>query len=66
VIEISAGETNGMALTQSGAVFDWGPNGDGQLGIGSDDSMVHWTPLQVLAGNTGLSLSGRFHKSVEG
>jgi alpha-tubulin suppressor-like RCC1 family protein len=35
VTAIAAGKNNGLALLANGAVYDWGPNGLGQLGDGT-------------------------------
>ena len=33
VVAISCGQTNSMAVLESGEVFGWGYNGNGQLGL---------------------------------
>ena len=38
VIQISAGATSVLALTEQGRVLAWGDNDSGQLGLGDDDS----------------------------
>lgn len=46
VIAISCGGAHSMALTESGEVFSWGYNGDGQLGIGNNDNQNK--PIRVI------------------
>ena len=56
VVEVAAGNTFSMALTQSGKVFTWGGNSSGELGIGSFTDRR--TPAQVTSWRTGVSATG--------
>lgn len=47
VTYISAGNVNSMAITASGAVYSWGTNARGQIGIGNTTTKA--VPTQVLA-----------------
>ncbi len=57
VVQIAAGALFSMALTESGKVFTWGQNSNGQLGIGSFSTAVT-TPTQVTQWRTGVSATG--------
>lgn len=69
VVAISAGQFSSLALTESGAIYAWGYNGQGQLG---DDSVIdRLTPVlvsalpSVLGGTTtAVSMGGRFALAV--
>jgi alpha-tubulin suppressor-like RCC1 family protein len=60
VTMVSAGADHSMALTAGGAVYTWGQNNDGQLGIGNKTNKA--TPVQVtaLSGVTDIG-NGRLH-----
>ena len=47
VTYISAGNVNSMAITASGAVYSWGTNAKGQIGIGNTTTKA--VPTQILA-----------------
>ena len=46
IASISAGETNTCAITNNGVAWCWGSNGDGALGIGSNETISR-SPVQV-------------------
>ena len=50
IVAISAGWNHVMALRTDGAVFAWGKNDKGQLGIGT--TVNHALPVRVLAGES--------------
>ena len=60
ITAISAGKDgSSLALRGSdGALFDWGYNGYGQLGINSSDSNSHAVPIQVLGVGGSGNLTG--------
>ena len=45
VVDVAAGQHHTLALKSDGTLYAWGANGDGQLGIGSNDD--HTIPYQV-------------------
>jgi len=45
VVDIAAGDRHTLAVTSDHAVYAWGDNGHGQLGIGTNDN--HTVPYQV-------------------
>jgi alpha-tubulin suppressor-like RCC1 family protein len=47
-----AGATHSCGLDGSGQAWCWGTNGFGELGTGTVDAMVHFTPLAVTGGHT--------------
>lgn len=47
VVAISCGQTSSMAVLESGEVFGWGYNGNGQLGLGNNVNQV--SPCRVVA-----------------
>ena len=49
VTRISCGEAHSMAATQGGAVFVWGANSHGQLGLGAKKRRNRYTPTRVEA-----------------
>lgn len=54
IIQIAAGSNSAYALTQSGFVYAWGTNGNGELGDGTDT--LRLTPVQVINGAYGGSM----------
>ncbi|MFM7718129.1 MAG: InlB B-repeat-containing protein [Actinomycetota bacterium] len=49
---IDAGQSVTCAVADDGALYCWGQNSDGELGIGTTDSNVHSTPTRIsISGN---------------
>ena len=46
--QIGAGEVHACALSSNGGVWCWGGGASQQLGLGSDDSTDHLTPVQAV------------------
>jgi RCC1 and BTB domain-containing protein len=44
-VKIACGQTSSMALTQTGELYSWGYNGNGQLGVGNSSNQP--TPIRV-------------------
>ena len=65
VVSVSAGDDHALALTSSGAVWSWGANGSGQLGLGSTSSWEAW-PRQVttLSGVTAVVAATDFSAAL--
>ena len=47
-VQIAAGGAHSFALTQSGAVFGWGRNKFGQLGLNNNNGMRRTKPHGIL------------------
>uniref|UniRef100_A0A0G2JU79 RCC1 and BTB domain containing protein 1 n=1 Tax=Rattus norvegicus TaxID=10116 RepID=A0A0G2JU79_RAT len=47
VVNIACGQTSSMAVLDSGEVYGWGYNGNGQLGLGNNGNQL--TPVRVAA-----------------
>ncbi len=45
---IAAGGNSSMAMRSDGAIFVWGKNNKGQLGLGTIDNLAHGTPQLVV------------------
>lgn len=62
VVEVVAGSAHSAALIADGSVYVWGRNGNGNLGIGSEDALRHPTPSRVPGLNDVVDLAtGRDH-----
>jgi alpha-tubulin suppressor-like RCC1 family protein len=55
---IAAGYGQSLALKQDGAVWAWGDNSVGELGIGTSDNNPHPVPVQVVSPNGQGFLTG--------
>ncbi len=66
VIAIAAGGNHSLALKSDGTVWAWGENGNGELGIGTNDTNLHPIPVQVTALTTRVTAigAGDFHNMV--
>ncbi len=64
VTAISAVGYQVLALTSSGAVYDWGYNGFGELGDGSEQSNPTPTAIKFPAGTTITAVAGQFYASL--
>jgi len=63
VVAIAAGERHSLALTDSGDLYAWGENGDGQLGTGNTtDSNV---PVLILSGVSSIGAGYRHSLAVK-
>ncbi|KAM6346600.1 putative E3 ubiquitin-protein ligase HERC4 isoform 2-T2 [Podargus strigoides] len=71
IVQIACGDRHAMALSRGGKLFTWGQNAHGQLGVGSQTTLIHRPQLvktlmgiplaQIAAGGAhsiALSLSG--------
>lgn len=47
IVQVAAGATLSLALTEDGEVYTWGENDRGQLGLGSSDGDAHPMPAMV-------------------
>lgn len=47
IVKVSAGKAHSLALTDSGDVYAWGSNSDGQLGVSGIPTVGSSTPLRV-------------------
>jgi len=56
IVDVAAGQQHSLALRDDGTVWAWGANGDGQLGIHTNDD--HTVPYQVHGPNGEDYLSG--------
>ncbi len=63
VVQLSAGVSHTCARTESGGVFCWGDDGDGQLGDGDDGGSAEPAPVAVLGLSSGVAAiaAGSFH-----
>jgi alpha-tubulin suppressor-like RCC1 family protein len=62
VLAMDAGNLHSLALTADNAVWAWGDNTYGQLGLGSADSTPHATPTRLVALGTVAAMdSGGYH-----
>ncbi|CAK8672771.1 RCC1 and BTB domain-containing protein 1-like [Clavelina lepadiformis] len=50
IIHISCGQTASMAVTESGEVYSWGYNGNGQLGVGNNVNQTNPCRIAALQG----------------
>ena len=50
VKDVSLGLTVGVAIDESGLAWSWGPNENGELGIGDKEPRVHPFPILNLKG----------------
>jgi len=55
--QVSAGDYHSCAIATGGAMYCWGRNDEGQLGIGTSDSTAHPVPLEVLGGQHYVSVT---------
>ena len=62
VVQIAAGFDDACARTAGGALYCWGNNGGGQLGLADDLDRPHPTAVPLPAGLTALTVTmGNFH-----
>lgn len=62
IVSISAGSYHSLATTDTGALYAWGGNGDGQLGDGTATDRHTPTPITNLSGQNVVSISaGGYH-----
>jgi alpha-tubulin suppressor-like RCC1 family protein len=67
VIDIAAGGYHACAILQSNAVYCWGENNQGQLGIGTSDGNPHPTPAQIPSATYSQIAAGSYHTcGIEG
>src|SRR5439155_18620132 len=65
VMAMDAGNLHSVARTSDGAVWVWGDNTYGQLGLGSADSTPHPTPTKLAAPGTATAIdAGGYHTLV--
>jgi alpha-tubulin suppressor-like RCC1 family protein len=65
IVAVSAGDDHALALTISGAVWVWGANGSGQLGLGSTSSSEAWPrPVTALSGVTAVVAARDFSAAL--
>ena len=64
IVKISAGEEHTLALQEDGALWSWGSNDMGQLGI--DDSSIHLSrkPLRVLNDVKGVACGAKHSAAI--
>ncbi|XP_035746303.1 probable E3 ubiquitin-protein ligase HERC4 [Egretta garzetta] len=56
IVQIACGDQHAMALTRGGELFAWGQNTHGQLGVGSQTTLILTTP-QLVERLKGISLA---------
>ena len=61
VVDVAVGNGSSCALTRDGAVFCWGANDVGQLGLGSNDTSPHPAPARVTLAPARQIAMGAFH-----
>ncbi|CCV64875.1 hypothetical protein BN85412980 [Alteracholeplasma palmae J233] len=47
IVDVSAGFSHALALTESGKLYSWGNNSVGELGLGSNSESVYYEPREV-------------------
>jgi alpha-tubulin suppressor-like RCC1 family protein len=68
IVTVALGYNHGLALSSNGAVFTWGDNTYGQLGIGTTDQNPHTSPVQVpgLSNVIFISAGSHFDLAITG
>ena len=64
VIKISAGDFHSLALLETGKVYGWGLNGDGQLGDGSTKKSSRPQLMKTIPGKVVDIATGTYHSLV--
>lgn len=69
IVAVAAANKHSAAVSESGEVFTWGCNKEGQLGYGTSNSASNYTPrvVEYLKGKTLVSISAaKYHTIVLG
>jgi alpha-tubulin suppressor-like RCC1 family protein len=60
-VQVGLGRGYGCAVRSTGEVMCWGANDQGQLGIGTSDTMQHPTPVAVVGLNGAVEVSANWN-----
>ena len=64
VVDLSIGESHGLALDSSGQVWSWGSNSNGQLGQGNTSYSNNPIKIAAFSGQVVTGISAEYHTSM--